>query len=161
MEMIIAVIVLAVATTVCFMNFVTLSKQINTAREENRAHWKSVEDSIDYQRNRILKEIQEGNTFIDNAFVALNENLTACKTELKKELNQHDKEEEERYIKVLEVVCDSREVINKNVDYIVKDYTGKVLAEVNKSTRDINFITKQQAGRVITTPLKVMWEQYK
>lgn len=158
MEMIIAILVLAAAATVSFMSFVTVSKQIAVVREESRGHWKSVEDSIDFQRNRILREIQEGNKFNDNAFMALNENLTACKTEIIQEMNAHGEEEKERYIKILERSADSREVISANVDYIVKDYTGKVIAEINKSTRDINFITKQQAGRVITTPLKVMWE---
>lgn len=186
MDMIIAVIVLAVATTVSFMSFVTLSKQIAVVREESRGHWKSVEDSIDFQRNRISSEIQEGKTFNDNAFIALNENLTACKTEMvqeikghdvdfntyKKQLGKHindiievvaahDDDSKERYIKVLGHSADSREIISANVDYIVKDYIGKVIAEINKSTRDINFITKQQAGRVITTPLRVMMEQPK
>lgn len=171
MEMIIAVIVLAVATTVCFMNFVTLSKQINTAREENRAHWKSVEDSIDYQRNRLLKEIQEGKTFNDNAFVALNENITGCKTNIIQKLKDHDiefnnhrKQLGKHINEVLEVVAahdDDSEERSIKLRKLIDNTSCELVEKMNKSTRDINFITKQQAGRVITTPLKVMWEQYK
>lgn len=161
MEMMIAIIVLAAAATLSFMSFVTLSKQIAVVREESRGHWKSVEDSIDFQRNRILSEIQEGKTFNDNAFVLLAKNITKSKEEILTELTAHDEAEKERHIEGVEYIADSREVISSNVVYTVKDYTSKVLEGVKKSTRDINFITKQQAGRVITTPLKVMWEQPK
>lgn len=161
MEMMIAIIVLAAAATLSFMSFVTLKKQMEAVREESRAHWKSIEYSLEIQSNQISNEIQEGKTFNDNAFAALNENIITCKTEMVQEIKGHDVDSKERHIKILERSADSREVISANVDYIVKDYTGKVIAEINKSTRDINFITKQQAGRVITTPLKVMWEHPK
>lgn len=171
MDMIIAVIVLAVATTVSFMSFVTLSKQIAVVREESRGHWKSVEDSIDFQRNRILREIQEGNKFNDNAFVALNENLTSCKTEIVQEVKGHDvdfntyKKQLGKHInQVIEVIAthdDDSEERSIKLRNLINDTSCELVEKINKSTRDINFITKQQAGRVITTPLKVMFEQYK
>lgn len=171
MEITIAIIVLAVAVTVSFMSFVTLSKQIAVVREESRGHWKSVEDSIDFQRNRILSEIQEGKTFNDNAFIALNENLTACRTEMVQEIKDHDvdfntyKKQLGKHInQVIEVIAthdDDSEERSIKLRNLINDTSCELVEKINKSTRDINFITKQQAGRVITTPLKVMFEQYK
>lgn len=171
MEMTIAIIVLAAAVTVNFMSFVTLSKQIAVVREESRGHWKSVEDSIDFQRNRILSEIQEGKTFNDNAFIALNENLTACRTEMVQEIKGHDvdfntyKKQLGKHInQVIEVIAthdDDSEERSIKLRNLINDTSCELVEKINKSTRDINFITKQQAGRVITTPLKVMFEQYK
>ena len=167
--MIIAVIVLAVATTVSLMSFVTLSKQIAVVREESRGHWKSVEDSIDFQRNRISSEIQEWKTFNDNAFIALNENITACKTEMVQEIKGHDvdfntyKKQLGKHInQVIEVIDahdDDSEERNIKLIKLIKESSVRISEKINKSTRDINFITKQQAGRVITTPLRVMMEQ--
>lgn len=171
MELTIAIIVLAVAVTVSFMSFVTLSKQIAVVREESRGYWKSVEDSIDFQRNRILSEIQEGKTFNDNAFIALNENLTACRTEMVQEIKGHDvdfntyKKQLGKHInQVIEVIAthdDDSEERSIKLRNLINDTSCELVEKINKSTRDINFITKQQAGRVITTPLKVMFEQYK
>ena len=171
MEMTIAIIVLAAAVTVNFMSFVTLSKQIAVVREESRGHWKSVEDSIDFQRNRILSEIQEGKTFNDNAFIALNENLTACRTEMVQEIKDHDvdfntyKKQLGKHInQVIEVIAthdDDSEERSIKLRNLINDTSCELVEKINKSTRDINFITQQQAGRVITTPLKVMFEQYK
>lgn len=171
MDMIIAILVLAAAATVSFMSFVTLSKQIAVVREESRGHWKSVEDSIDFQRNRILSEIQEGKTFNDNAFIALNENLTECRTEMVQEIKGHDvdfntyKKQLGKHInQVIEVIAthdDDSEERSIKLRNLINDTSCDLVEKINKSTRDINFITKQQTGRLITTPLKVMFEQYK
>lgn len=174
MDMIIAILVLAAAATVSFMSFVTLSKQIAVAREESRGHWKSVEDSIDFQRNRILSEIQEGKTFNDNAFAALNENITTCKTELMQESTRIIKEidtnrtilvtcefkNEKYYNKLSDQIGEHDENVADDCE-VLKAGIKELGEKMEKSTRDINFITKQQAGRVLTTPLKVMWEQPK
>lgn len=171
MEMIIGIIALAVAATVNFMSFVTLKKQIEAVREENRAHWKSVEYSLEIKGNQLSNEIQEGNTFNDNAFIALNENITGCKTNIIQKLKDHDvefnnhrKQLGKHINEVLEVVAahdDDSEERSIKLRKLIDDTSCELVEKMNKSTRDINFITKQQAGRVITTPLKVMFEQYK
>lgn len=171
MEMTIAIIVLAAAATVNFMSFVTLKKQIEAVREENRAHWKSVEYSLEIKGNQISNEIKEGNTFNDNAFIALNENITGCKINIIQKLNDYDvefnnhrKQLGKHINEVLEVVAahdDDSEERSIKLRKLIDDTSCELVEKMNKSTRDINFITKQQAGRVITTPLKIMFEQYK
>lgn len=170
MEMIIAIIILAAAATVNFMSFVILKKQIEAVREENRAHWKSVEYSLEIKGNQLSNEIKEGNTFNDNAFIALNENITGCKTNIIQKLKDHDvefnnhrKQLGKHINEVLEVVADHDDPEERSIKLrkLINDTSCELGEKMDKSTRDINFITQQQAGRVITTPLKVMFEQYK
>ncbi|WP_404989316.1 hypothetical protein [Clostridium culturomicium] len=174
MEMMIAIIVLAAAATLSFMSFVTLKKQIEVVRKDNRAHWKSVEYSLEIQSNQISNEIQEGKTFNDNAFAALNENIITCKTELMQESARIIKEIDTNRTILVTCVFKNEKYYNKLSDQIgehdenvaddcevLKAGIKELGEKMEKSTRDINFITKQQAGRVITTPLKVMWEQPK
>ena len=67
----------------------------------------------------------------------------------------------EQFIDLQELIvaCDDEYIeANKRVRNDIKSISENLENKIDKSTRDINFITKQQAGRVITTPLKVMFE---
>lgn len=171
MDMIISVIVLAAAATLSFMSFVTLKKQMEAVREENRSHWKSVEYSLEIQSNQISNEIQEGKTFNDNAFIALNENITLSKTDVLSHIEAHDGNFNKykgvlarQLNQVTEAVNNhDEEVVSRSISLrkLIKESSIGLAEKMDKNTRDINFITKQQAGRVITTPLKVMFEQPK
>ena len=77
MDLILAVIVLATAVTVCFMNYVTLSKKIEAAR-------KSIEYSIEIKANRTSKEIALETNGVVQDINYLSEKLDRVKDEINK-----------------------------------------------------------------------------
>lgn len=79
MEMIIAIIVLAAAATVSFMSFVTLRKQIESARLE-------IVNLIEISSNKIVKEVQEGNHFGEKAIGLVSCNINQVGDTLKSTL---------------------------------------------------------------------------
>lgn len=81
MEMILAVIVLAIASAVSFMSYVTLNKKIEAARQ-------SIEYLIEVKSNRTSREIAEGNNTIIQDIGLLSCQVNTAKEDINKTTKQ-------------------------------------------------------------------------
>ena len=123
MEMIIAVIVLAAATTVNFMSFVTLKKQIEANRVEISMENDEVKKLIEIRSNKIEKEVQEGR----NSTI---QGLGAVAT-----IANHIKDE----VKVNSEVIAAQSELNKQ-------YIGKGVADIIKEVQEGNNFGEKAIG---------------
>lgn len=81
MDLILAVIVLAIALTVNFMSFVSLKNRIEASR-------KSIEYSIEVKSNRTSREITEGNNTIIQDIGLLSCQVNTAKEDINKTTKQ-------------------------------------------------------------------------
>ena len=147
-----------------FMSVITIKKILESLQKGiDKQNYVS-----DERYKSVIKTIVEKAQFQEKAFVALAEKITSSSNDVVQEIRRHDlnvkHRANEQFIDLQELIaaCDDEYIeANKRVRDDIKSISERLESKIDKSTRDINFITKQQAGRVITTPLKVMFEQHK
>lgn len=147
-----------------FMSVITLKNKLESLQKGiDKQNYVS-----DERYKSVIKTIVEKAQFQEKAFVALAEKITSSSNDVVQEIRRHDlnvkHRANEQFIDLQELIaaCDDEYIeANKRVRDDIKSISERLESKIDKSTRDINFITKQQAGRVITTPLKVMFEQHK
>lgn len=157
-------IAIGLLVTFHFMSVITLKNKLESLQKGiDKQSYVS-----DERYKSVIKTTVEKAQFQEKALGHLAEKITSSNNDVVQEIRRHDlnvkHRANEQFIDLKELIaaCDDEYIeANKRVRDDIKSISERLESKIDKSTRDINFITKQQAGRVVTTPLKVMFEQHK
>ncbi|WP_404988194.1 hypothetical protein [Clostridium culturomicium] len=147
-----------------FMSVITLKNKLESLQKGiDKQNYVS-----DERYKSVIKTIVEKAQFQEKALGHLAEKITSSNNDVVQEIRRHDltvkHRENEQFIDLQELIaaCDDEYIeANRRIRNDIRSISERLESKIDKSTRDINFITKQQAGRIISTPLRVMMEQPK
>lgn len=137
-----------------FMSVITLKKKLESLQKGiDKQNYVS-----DERYKSVIKTIVEKAQFQEKALVALAEKITSSSNDVVQEIRHHDlnikHRANEQFIDLQELIaaCDDEYIeANKRVRNNIKSICERLESKIDKSTRDINFITKQQVSRVVYT----------
>lgn len=137
-----------------FMSVITLKNKLESLQKGiDKQNYVS-----DERYKSVIKTTVEKAQFQEKAFVALAEKITSSSNDVVQEIRRHDlnvkHRANEQFIDLQELIaaCDDEYIeANKRVRDDIKSISERLESKIDKSTRDINKTTKEQASRIVYT----------